>query len=258
MTSFLCISLVALAILLGQLQPARAEPATQPSRKLRIYLVGDSTVTDGAGWGKGFAEAMTDQVEVTNLSRGGRSSKSFLNEGRWKRVLEDKPDYVLIQFGHNDQKIDDPGRGTDPQTTYRQYMIDYVETARAAGVKPILVTSLSRRQWNKGGSGKIESGLTPYANVVKEIGVEKHVPVLDLHTDSIALYEKLGVAEIDTMSSTKPATRPSPGATEPIATVLDGTHLNEKGGKFFGRVVAEELAKALPELATFVRPKASE
>src|SRR3989442_5145913 len=74
---------------------------------VHIVLVGDSTVTDNAGWGKGFANAMKDDVEVINLSKGGRSSSSFIKEGSWKKALDLKPDYVLIQFGHNDQ----PGHG---------------------------------------------------------------------------------------------------------------------------------------------------
>src|ERR1043166_160038 len=124
---------------------AAEQPAFHPG-KIHIVLVGDSTVTDNAGWGKGFARCLKDDVEVINLSKGGRSSSSFIKEGSWKKALDLKPDYVLIQFGHNDQ----PGHGdreTDPQTTYTQYMTQNVDEAKAAGVKPLLVTSLSRRQW---------------------------------------------------------------------------------------------------------------
>src|SRR5690349_1816151 len=83
-----------------------AAPSTQPA-KVRIALAGDSTVTDKSGWGVGFAKAMKDDVEVLNFAQGGRSSRSFVNEGHWKKVIDAKPDYVLIQFGHNDQ----PGKG---------------------------------------------------------------------------------------------------------------------------------------------------
>src|SRR2546428_11891772 len=161
--------------------------------KTHIVLAGDSTVTDNAGWGKGFANAMKDDVEVINLSKGGRSSSSFIKEGSWKKALDLKPDYVLIQFGHNDQ----PGHGdreTDPQTTYKQYMTQYVDEAKAAGIKPVLVTSLSRRQWTA--DGKIKSSLTPWADVVKAIAAEKNVPLIDLHALSIAYYEKEGKAKI--------------------------------------------------------------
>jgi len=144
---------------------ANQEPSAD-AKVIHVVLVGDSTVTPGAGWGNGFAASFDSHVQVTNLSRGGRSSKSFINEGSWKQALDLKPEYVLIQFGHNDQKVGDPTRGTDPQTTYRQYMAQYIDDARAAGIVPVLVTSLSRRQW--GPDGKIHSKLTPYAEVVRE------------------------------------------------------------------------------------------
>src|ERR1700722_16506397 len=80
-----------------------AEPATQrsPTAKVLIVLAGDSTVTDSAGWGIGFAKQLGSDAQCINMSRGGRSSKSFIAEGRWKECLEIKPDYILIQFGHN-------------------------------------------------------------------------------------------------------------------------------------------------------------
>lgn len=233
-----------------QLARGQTVPTLPP---ITIYLVGDSTVTPDAGWGEGFTACLSEQAKVTNTSKGGRSSKSFMNEGRWKAVLDAKPDYVLIQFGHNDQKLNDPTRGTDPDTTYRQYMNQYVDEAIAAGIKPILVTSLSRRQWAKNNSDKIESTLAPYANVVKEIARQKSVPLIDLHARSIELYEKLGKAEINTMSPTKPATQPSDDPSEKAATVLDGTHLNAKGSAVVGKLVAEELAKAVPALAPYVK-----
>src|SRR4051812_44690800 len=90
---------------------ALAAPSTQPA-KVRIALAGDSTVNDKTGWGIGFAKAMNDQAEVTNFAKGGRSSKSFIDEGHWQKVLDAKPDYVLIQFGHNDQ----PGKGPERET----------------------------------------------------------------------------------------------------------------------------------------------
>src|SRR5688572_15203963 len=135
--------------------------AADPAPKLRIVLAGDSTVTDGAGWGLGFRDTLSDSAEVVNLARGGRSSKSFIAEGSWKKALDLKPQYLLIQFGHNDEPGHGPDRETDPTTTYRQYITRYLDDAIAAGIKPVLVTPLSRRQW--GADGKIYSTLQPYA-----------------------------------------------------------------------------------------------
>src|SRR2546430_16256261 len=141
-SSLRCIFTIGLTLLTG-IFPVRAEdlsPAAS-AKKIKIALVGDSTVTDNAGWGKGFAKCLKEDVECINLSKGGRSSKSFIAEGSWKKALELKPDYVLIQFGHNDQ----PGHGdreTDLQTTFKQYMTQNVDDVKAAGIKSVLVTSL--------------------------------------------------------------------------------------------------------------------
>jgi pectinesterase len=228
--------------------PSAAKPA---GKKVRIVLAGDSTVTDKAGWGTGFAKCLTDDVDLINLSRGGRSSKSFIAEGSWKKVLELKPDYVLIQFGHNDQPGHGPDRETDAQTTYRQYMTQYVDEARAAGIKPVLVTSLSRRQW--GPDGKIHSTLQPNAEVVKQIAAEKKVPLIDLHARSVELYEKLGKEAVNKLSPKKTPKGDKAEQAATAADALDGTHLNAKGSDVVGPIVAEELKNAVPELAAYIK-----
>jgi acetyl esterase len=162
-----------------------------PDAKVKIVLVGDSTVNDRTGWGFGFKQFLTNGAQCINTAAGGRSSKSFITENRWTQALALKGDYYLIQFGHNDE----PGKGersTDPTTTYRGFMTRYVDEARAIGAKPILVTSLVRRQFDKSGSGKINSSLVPYVDVVKAIAAEKNVPLIDLHARSKELCEKLG------------------------------------------------------------------
>lgn len=253
------IAAISLFVSIGATAPA-AQPAsaTRPAR-VRIALAGDSTVTDTAGWGKGFARCFNDDVEVINLSRGGRSSKSFIREGIWKNVLDAKPDYVLIQFGHNDQPGHPGDRETDPQTTYKQFMTQYVDDARAAEIKPVLVTSLSRRQW--GSDGKIHSTLVPYVEVVKQIAADKNVPLIDLHSRSIELYEKLGpdaVLKLSPMKKPESATTKTGSdtsaaraSTQPM--VPDGTHLNARGSDVVGPIVAEELKKVVPELAPHTR-----
>jgi pectinesterase len=236
-------------------------PAT--AGKIRIVLAGDSTVTDTAGWAPGFKKCLTDDVELINTARGGRSSKSFIKEGSWAKALALKPDYILIQFGHNDQPGHPGDRETDPQTTYKQYMTQYVDDARAAGIKPVLVTSMSRRQW--GPDGKIHSTLAPYVEVVRQIAAEKNVPLVDLHSRSIELYERLGKDGCNAVSPLKAAsTKPSVNKEETVADapatqpgdqgkVFDGTHLNAKGSAMVGPLVAQELAKAVPDLAPYIK-----
>ena len=117
-----------------------AEP--QPTKRLRIVLVGDSTVASFAkppadrptltGWGQVLGDFFNEQVEVVNLARSGASSKSYLRLGLWQQATDAKGDYIFIQFGHNDQ----PGKGdraTNPNTEYRANLIRFIDEARKAG-----------------------------------------------------------------------------------------------------------------------------
>jgi pectinesterase len=192
-------------------------------------------VTDKQGWGLGFKRFLTDRAECNNTARGGRSSKSFISEGHWTEALALKGDYYLIQFGHNDE----PNKGertTDPNTTYREFMSKYIDETRAIGAKPILVTSLVRRQWDKSGNGKINSSLIPYVEAVKALAKEKNVPVVDLHASSKQLCEQLGKEKCREFSPIKDNNE------------FDNTHLNAKGSVMFAQLVVKELVKVAPEL----------
>ena len=220
-----------------------AAPSTQPTThraKVRIVLVGDSTVQPSSGWGNGFAARLTGDIECHNLARGGRSSKSFINEGHWKEALDSKPDYIFIQFGHNDQPGKGPERETDPKTTYPEFMSRYVDESRAIGAKPILITSIERRKWK---DGKIVPSLTDYANAVQKLAEEKHVALIDMNARTIELYEKLGEKGCEPLEPPDPK---SPGK-------LDGTHLNAKGAEVIGKIVADEVKRTIPELADYIR-----
>src|SRR5580704_5691103 len=210
--------------------------ANAPEKKIRIVLVGDSTVNDEGGWGYGFKQFLTGDVECTNTAANGRSSKSFIAEGRWQKALDLKGDYYLIQFGHNDEPGKGPERETDPATTYPQNLARYVDDVRAIGGKPVLVTSLTRRNFDESGDGKLAPNLMPYVEAMKHVAAEKNVPLLDLHADSVALCEKIGpdeTAKFNPIKDGKP----------------DTTHLNASARVVFARLVVEELRKELPELA---------
>jgi exo-poly-alpha-galacturonosidase len=214
--------------------------AIVPNRKVLIVLVGDTTAKDRQGWGPGFKSFLTDRAECINTAIGGRSSKRFIDEGRWTKALALKGDYYLIQFGHNDESAKDESK-TDPNTTYRECMTRYIDETRAMGAKPILATSLVRRQWDQSGSGKINSSLTPYAEVVKELAKEKNVPLVDLHSRSKELCEQLGKEKFDKLSPLKDNGQ------------IDNTHLTNESSVMFGRIIVEELIKAVPELKPFFR-----
>jgi DNA sulfur modification protein DndE len=245
-SSFSCsssssIRLAAIFICLTAITPLIAQNSPAQTHKPLIVLVGDSTVTDTSGWGLGFKHFLNENARCTNTAANGRSSRSFINEGRWKNALALKGDYYLIQFGHNDEHGKGPDRETDANTTYYGFMSRYVDEARAIGAKPIVVTSLVRRQWDKSGNGKINSTLVPYVEAVKRLAAEKNVPLIDLHARSKELCEHLGKQKCIDFSPLK-------GTNE-----VDNTHLNEKGSVLFGQLVVEELLNVAPELKPYFR-----
>src|SRR5271154_3789177 len=159
----------------AQGDPQRAfDPTTAavraPGTAVRIDLIGDSTQTNNAGYGRGFCANVTAKVDCVNMAKGGASTKTFREQGLWERSLATKPDYMLIQFGHNDmQSVDHNPR----QTTMEEYKANlrkYVDEARAAGVKPILVTPLTRRNFQA--DGKVHSDLLDHSATMKGVAAE--------------------------------------------------------------------------------------
>jgi len=208
---------------------------------VKIVLVGDSTVNAGGGWGKGFCEIVTPNVTCVNEALNGRSSKSFLDEGAWAKALADKGDYYLIQFGHNDQKKD-VERATDPETTFAANIRRYIRDARAIGAVPVVVTSLSRRNYK---DGKLVEDLTAYANAARRVGMEENVTVIDLNAMSVKLLKGMTQAQADEFDA---ETHPDAAAENKGPMKLDRTHLNAKGQAVFGRMVADNLIRTQVEL----------
>jgi lysophospholipase L1-like esterase len=214
---------------------------------VRIALVGDSTQTRNAGYGLGFCANMTENVVCLNEAKGGASTKTYYDEGYWTKALADKPDYMLIQFGHNDEESPQHlSRETNLQTEYPANLKRYIDEARAHGIKPVLVTPLSRRYY--GSDGKIHSDLLPHSEAMKKIAAREHLPLIDLQADSIAYLNSITEAQGNDLGITK---KDAQGNTIP-----DKTHLNYAGSYVFGRIVATDLAKAVPALASYVRPAA--
>ena len=205
-------------------------------------LVGDSTMAPRSGYGEALCGLFKWQVECVNLARGGRSTKSYRADGSWDRalaVLRNNPagraTYVLVQFGHNDQ----PGkaeRTTDLATEFPANLSRYVDEIRAAGAQPVLVTPLTRRQF--GSDGRLKEDLAPWAEATLRVARERGVPSLDLNTASAAAVSRMGPAAADKLAR---GVNESPG--------FDHTHLGPRGAAFFARMVAQEIAVALPAVA---------
>lgn len=247
---------------LGCLALAFAVPqlaAQAPATGVKIVLVGDSTVASNSGWGDAFAKLLIPGVECQNLGRGGRSSKSYRAEGHWQKALDAKPDWVLIQFGHNDMPGKGPERETDAKTTFRENLRRYLAEARAIGAKPVLVTSLTRRNFNA--QGKIDpaalvssldakagrqlpDSLTDYVEAAKAVASEQKVPLIDLNARSIEQMNQLG-----------PDAAVAFNAPSQVPTKPDTTHLSAEGAARTANLVAEEIGRLEPELARMLSTK---
>ncbi|WPO81662.1 rhamnogalacturonan acetylesterase [Chryseobacterium sp. JJR-5R] len=157
-------------------------------KKPTLFLIGDSTMSNKEnpdknpehGWGQVLPQFMTSGIEIQNHAMNGRSSKSFRTEGRWDKVEKQlkKGDFVIIQFGHNDQKLKDSTKFTNPYTQYRANLERYVNEARAKGATPILMTSITRRNFNE--NGVLIDTHKEYPLVVRMVADDLKVPFVDM------------------------------------------------------------------------------
>ncbi|MBW8796042.1 MAG: rhamnogalacturonan acetylesterase [Streptomyces sp.] len=202
-----------------------------------LYIAGDSTAAqkyaDAApetGWGMALPFFLRKEVAVSNQAVNGRSSKSFVDEGRLDAILATiRPhDLLLVQFAHNDEKSDDPTRYTEPWTTYQDYLRLHIEGARAHGARPVLATPVERRRFDADGNAVPTHGDYPAA--MRALAAREHVALLDIEALSLALWQSLGVE----------ATKAYFNWTD---TEQDNTHFNPPGAIAVARLVAQELLR---------------
>ena len=182
--------------------------------------------------------SFTTGVDLLNLASNGRSSKSFREEGRWDTALKARPDFIVIQFGHNDT----PGKGLDretvPGTTFRANLIRYVEESRATRAVPVLVTSIVRRNFDLAGKIKVDANL-PYVEATRKVAADKNVPLIDLYALTLEQSEKLGPEQTALLDAKDAQGKP------------DHTHLGPKGQQEVGVIAALELIRLIPLLKIF-------
>jgi DNA sulfur modification protein DndE len=228
-----------------------------PEKHLRIFLVGDSTMANQPtddnpqrGWGQVFPDYFTNDVEIKNYAKNGRSTKSFINEKRWDSVLQQlQPgDYVLIQFGHNDSKIEDSTRYAAPQTTYKTNLIRFVNDARSKGAIPVLITPVNRRKFDS--TGKFIDQHGEYPGVVRDVAKDMNVPLIDLHKSSEAWLEQQGVEDSKKMFLFIPKGhfKNYKGKEE------DDTHFTEYGASQVASLVCADIKRLNLDLAKYFKP----
>ncbi|WP_149824129.1 rhamnogalacturonan acetylesterase [Streptomyces tailanensis] len=206
-------------------------------RPRTLFIAGDSTAAQKyaaaapeTGWGMALPFFLHKDRPVSNHAVNGRSSKSFVDEGRLDVILNEiRPgDFLLIQFGHNDSKATDPARYTEPWSTYQDYLRLYIDGARSRGARPVLATSVERRRFDSAGNARPSHGEYPAA--MRALAEQEGVPLLDLQALSLALWQQLGVEETKKYFNW-------------TATEQDNTHFNPPGAIAVARLGAQELLR---------------
>ncbi|MDQ1912790.1 rhamnogalacturonan acetylesterase [Paenibacillus sp. GD4] len=221
---------------------------------MKVYIAGDSTAatypadkSPMAGWGQMLSLFLDDSVQVQNEAMCGRSSKSFLEEGRLKPITDTigKGDYLFIQFGHNDQKTNE--RYTDPASTYPEHLTKYIDAARQAGANPVLLTSVERRHFDERGELKDTHGAYPEA--MRKLAAQFEVPLIDAQLLTRRLYQSLGPEKSKQLFTwLQPGEHPNyPDGVE------DNTHFNETGAKEVAALIAKEVAELGWPLSSHVK-----
>ena len=229
------------------------------SRKelITIFMIGNSTMADKPfkdgnpekGWGQIFPLYFNDGVKIDNHAVNGRSTKSFIDEGRWDVVLNKiKPgDYVIMEFGHNDAKKDDPKRFADAKTDYRKNLERFIDETISKGGIPVLATPIVRRRFDE--HGNIYDVHGDYPNVVREIALEKNIALLDLHKKTEELVKSFGKEK-----SKRLFLHILPGEYNSLPDGLtDDTHLSPEGAFRVCDLAAQEIREKINILASYLK-----
>lgn len=210
-----------------------------------IFWAGDSTVTTNkfatypqTGIGQAFDRYTAPDVVIYNHAVNGRSTKSFINESRLAPIYNEitKGDFLFIQFGHNDEKENDPSRYTDPHGEFIDNLGKFVNVARNKGAYPVFITSVERRLFDAEGKLK-ESAHTEYVKGMKEAGLKLEVPVIDLFERSREFLKKTGDKDSRKYYM---LLEPGEAAWAPEGKE-DNSHLRYEGAMLYAGMIAEEL-----------------
>jgi lysophospholipase L1-like esterase len=199
------------------------------------------------GWGQLLPLYFQESLRIENHAMNGRSAKSFVAEGRWKTVVDRLApgDYVIIQFGHNDQKDTSPGAGAFGH--YKKHLERYVKETRDRKATPILATSVVRRRFDK--EGEFFDTLGDYPKATRQVAEEMEVPLLEMHGKTAELLQHLGPEQ-----SLKLFNHLAPGefAAHPQG-LEDDTHFNALGATRLCDLAVEEISAKVAGLASHLK-----
>ncbi len=272
-----------LATLLAASVPMMAMAIPEPTDTVTVFMIGDSTMANKPlakenqerGWGQMLPIYLQGKIKVDNHAVNGRSSKSFMVEGRWDKVMEKlRPgDFVIIQFGHNDEKEKSPDRYTVPGGSFDDNLRRYVNDAKSKGATPILMNSIARRNFPPNAGLDIASesddkqkdwkGKYPNEGVIlvdthgayldspRNVAAETGVTFIDMNKLTHKLVQELGP------SASRDLFMWIPADTYEFCPKgkIDNTHLNVLGGIMVSRLAVNALAAQVPELREYIRPE---
>lgn len=227
--------LVAMLLLMSFIIPAE--------KTINVYLIGDSTISikdkkayPETGWGMPFVNFFDSTVVVHNLAKNGRSTRTFLSEGLWKPAFDNLKagDFVFIQFGHNDESKEKVDRYTTPEQ-YEANLTKFVNETKSKNAIPILVTPVSRRNFDA--DGNIKETHAIYADLVIALAQKLDVKLIDLNKTSKALYQKMGTENSKLLFN---QLLPNEHPNYPDGKV-DNTHFNELGARRIAQLVLADI-----------------
>src|SRR5438034_6794205 len=223
---------------------------------ITIFLAGDSTMAPKqpdkrpeTGWGEMLGQLFKEgTVKIDNRAMNGRSTKTFISEGRWQALIDDlKPgNYVFIQFGHNDESKDKGERYTPP-ADYRRNLIRFVHEVRTKNGNPVLLTPVVRRKFDTNGNFVDTHG--EYPDIVRDVAKEQNVPLIDMHRKSEAMIKNLGVEDSRKLFlQLKPGENPNyPNGIE------DNTHFNPFGAEVMAKLAVEGIRDSKIKLRKYLK-----
>ena len=241
------------AMLVGLLVLGLFTPAEK--KKIKIFMAGDSTMSiketkfyPETGWGMPFVHFWDSSLTVVNKSKNGRSTKSFRAEGLWQEIMTglSEGDFVIIQFGHNDEAKEKVERYTTAEE-FSANLERYITEVRAKKATPILLTPVARRKFDS--TGQLVDTHLQYSELVRKVAQKTQVDFLDIDKASQDLYRQFGVENSKWLFlQLAPGEHPN----YPNGKV-DNTHFNELGARLVAQLVLKELKAKLPALATYIK-----
>lgn len=214
---------------------------------MKIFIAGDSTASikevdkrPETGWGEKLKDYLISDLEIFNRAMNGRSTKSFLDEGRLEEMIPyfSKGDYLLIQFGHNDSKIENPIRYASP-VDYQKNLKFFIDTAKKSGVLPIILSSVTRRNFLEDNKTIDPNAVGEYPNLAQQVALKENVIFLDIFKKSKLLLEELG---FDDSKKLFLQLDENINSNYPLG-IIDNTHFNDLGAKVIASIILEELVK---------------